>query len=575
MDDLFNPVLDGNLDELSDARSLAASIKGGIDPLHDIEIDFSGMESLTESCSIAACLKGGGTRTEAEPNEDDGISSGNVFTNVAGMTVPMVDTSQVIQHQLVHQQMIQRAFLASAVQQNLQIQQQLLQQNQALQQLLQTDESSSLPHMPTESSSQNIDDDHNEMTSLKIISPQSLAGNRVGPRSSVPPPPPPPPPSPPNDGSYLDVFGRAKTVRIGKWRWPPPREDSEENGGSSFLEFKMKKHTGKHDAKEDGEMKDKKAPIPPVRTTSVETRDQIIMLQNKSSSVQKSSSKTQPSVVIESKADANVGKLRISSEMKAKLEQLTSDQSVRKGKSTSREKLTQSMEDITEASVKKLSEQRKSLLEQQLMGSMRLPPSTDFKPSIDPSKGLPVQQSTPSTQSDGLVKIEGRFAPHRRSGGREVRERRDELGPNREKENPEVSANSNIAGDFFDDSNYEGSTASAERKVKRMGVPPPPPPNQIRSNGYQISRGPPSITTSSTYYQSSAVMQNSANSLEQSGLMERLTSNGDIRTKLYPMDKSVCLTYSKVNWELRIRKEVRLITLSPSPSFTLYFLHLI
>lgn len=31
LDDLFNPVLDGNLDELSDARSLAASIKGGGD----------------------------------------------------------------------------------------------------------------------------------------------------------------------------------------------------------------------------------------------------------------------------------------------------------------------------------------------------------------------------------------------------------------------------------------------------------------------------------------------------------------------------------------------------------------
>jgi myosin-15 len=29
LDDLFMPVLDGNLDELSDARSLAASIKGG------------------------------------------------------------------------------------------------------------------------------------------------------------------------------------------------------------------------------------------------------------------------------------------------------------------------------------------------------------------------------------------------------------------------------------------------------------------------------------------------------------------------------------------------------------------
>ena len=116
-----------------------------LDPLHDVDIDFSGMESLTQSQAVASSMKGGGSKNEVESNGQDQSSNatGNAFTNVAGMTVPMVDTSQVIQQQLVHQQMIQRAFLASAVQQNLQIQQQLHQQNQALQQLLQTDESSS------------------------------------------------------------------------------------------------------------------------------------------------------------------------------------------------------------------------------------------------------------------------------------------------------------------------------------------------------------------------------------------------------------------------------------------------
>ena len=66
------------------------------------------------------------------------INTNMPFTNIAGMTVPMVDTSQIIQQQLVHQSMIEqhRAFLAHAVQQNLSIQQQLLHQNQALQQLL-------------------------------------------------------------------------------------------------------------------------------------------------------------------------------------------------------------------------------------------------------------------------------------------------------------------------------------------------------------------------------------------------------------------------------------------------------
>lgn len=73
---------------------------------------------------------------KAANQEPPTINTNMPFTNIAGMTVPMVDTSQVIQQQLVHQSMLQRAFLAHAVQQNLQIQQQLLHQNQALQQIL-------------------------------------------------------------------------------------------------------------------------------------------------------------------------------------------------------------------------------------------------------------------------------------------------------------------------------------------------------------------------------------------------------------------------------------------------------
>ncbi|GBM19276.1 Unconventional myosin-XV [Araneus ventricosus] len=80
LDDLFNPVLDGNLDELSDARSLAASIKGGrgpeplsvynkdsseIDPYNILdellpeppEEEFS---NLNNPESLAKALKGGG-----------------------------------------------------------------------------------------------------------------------------------------------------------------------------------------------------------------------------------------------------------------------------------------------------------------------------------------------------------------------------------------------------------------------------------------------------------------------------------------------------------------------------------
>lgn len=53
------------------------------------------------------------------------------------------------------------------------------------------------------------------------------------------------PPAPDNcdpSGSrpFLDMYGRAKTVRIGKWRWPPPK-DSVPNS-DNFMEFKIRQH---------------------------------------------------------------------------------------------------------------------------------------------------------------------------------------------------------------------------------------------------------------------------------------------------------------------------------------------
>ena len=73
LDDLFNPVLDANLDELSDARSLAASIKGGASAsylssdqsettldFYDIDIDTNEFEDLTQCERLVSALKGGG-----------------------------------------------------------------------------------------------------------------------------------------------------------------------------------------------------------------------------------------------------------------------------------------------------------------------------------------------------------------------------------------------------------------------------------------------------------------------------------------------------------------------------------
>jgi len=50
----------------------------------------------------------------------------------------------------------------------------------------------------------------------------------------------------------MDPYGRAKTVRIGKWRWPPPRNHDDPASAvpmtgltGSFLEFKMQKNQQK------------------------------------------------------------------------------------------------------------------------------------------------------------------------------------------------------------------------------------------------------------------------------------------------------------------------------------------
>ena len=44
----------------------------------------------------------------------------------------------------------------------------------------------------------------------------------------------------------MDPYTRARTVRIGKWRWPPPKEEGAEAGAGDqpaegFFEFKMRK----------------------------------------------------------------------------------------------------------------------------------------------------------------------------------------------------------------------------------------------------------------------------------------------------------------------------------------------
>ncbi|KAE8738384.1 hypothetical protein FOCC_FOCC016139, partial [Frankliniella occidentalis] len=248
LDDLFMPVLDGNLDELSDARSLAASIKGGgqggaqggphsapgpsrristqssasrhsdaddevatltgsaapsqsvddyiSDLFQPIFVNES-LRRLTRADTLAVAIKGGGqglggietrqtTATQSQPTASFGFTPiGNVTSptpmmpglmtgmisppplmmpgmssmpmfspqGLTGLTLPdsalgsgasngQQPNSLLAESGhpalVAYQQSLQRAFLQSAMAQNIQIQQQLLAQNQALQTLLQT-----------------------------------------------------------------------------------------------------------------------------------------------------------------------------------------------------------------------------------------------------------------------------------------------------------------------------------------------------------------------------------------------------------------------------------------------------
>ena len=670
LDDLFNPVLDGGLDELSDARSLAASIKGGsggLNILTQVDVDLNGLQDLTDESLLSDRLKGGGVRGGAQQVQSsipfpgakktstaDDSNMGNAssaFTNVAGMTVPIVDTSQVIQHQLVHQQMIQRAFLASAVQQNLQMQQKLLEQNEALQKILQG-------NPPDENSLSSLIQDDSGISSSNFTSSTSAAVTdsaltetvAVAGSTSVPPPPPPPPPPspPPLDGDpFQNVYGRAKTVRIGKWRWPPPREDGEAPTSNSFLEFKLKKHQEKSDGRSPDEEIDQQVTRPvqssnqlsqisPTTTTSFaataavtttshqtnahESKEEIILLKNKLTKSNASAnriSKAGSASNLDLKVDANVGKLRISSEMKAKLEQLTIDQSVRSGKPSGRDKLTRSLEDVADAAgVRKLSEQRKSLLEQQLLGSMRLP-------GIGPPSAKPIEamdkvmhrSHEAIAPEDGLVRIEGRFSAHRRSMNRESRERRDELGPrgpatiastvkaecgdddvshtlsdNLFFEDGTSTRNGSIYGGESIDSSPRKSLFCADSKnqqqqVKRMGIPPPPPP---ASSHHRPDQRPATACSSvfngtvtplvvrkkdapplpsnirslshehltSHKFGESDFLSSAAPSTTTSAVRDYHSEAGTTRTKLFQPSDNIYLTYSRVNWELRLRKEV-------------------
>ena len=303
----------------------------------------------------------------------------------------------------------QHAFLQNAVAQNMQIQQQLMMQNQALSQLLTQTNNVSATSQPKSSMSpkESFSPDPSQSTrSVKQPVPVYFgmneaqrrasethlnSGNQSGqveskPRSKTAPNTPKnstnlPPQAPMlPSGGPMDAYTRARTVRIGKWRWPPPKEDGEALA-EGFFEFKMRKMKHKDDGFDITDMKNE----------SLETSGEIQGLdwgdmnddfnkglkrsQSKDSFTIMDDDDGQPREKSESPSNnGNVGKLKISSEMKEKLEAaMGSRKSSVRSSVKSRGALDISKDgDIPEQAVKKLNENRKLILEQKLGGGGKL-----------------------------------------------------------------------------------------------------------------------------------------------------------------------------------------------------------
>ncbi|XP_018313717.1 unconventional myosin-XV isoform X2 [Mycetomoellerius zeteki] len=558
LDELFMPVLDGNLDELSDARSLAASIKGSYDirtsgdqtvsenlqridsrviRIATVDDFVEGMMMRNNDVNIDAGelskkIKGGGNMDipnqnaafnftpiaqsmmsppmmmpmfsatqQVPPAQNTSMSMGASFMpipiySMQGLSLPQYPNSPPSQSNdmMAYQQNLQRAFLQSAMAQNIQIQQQLLAQNQALQQLLvqspqnsgqqpvsfrepddgelwstekrgssvltstpisqrqetmtvkaQIHRSQSPPRKNAEtnrktsidyarklsvdrkvvdrkaSSAQadmkrtNLNKNNIQSNFTNVLSelknrkssvdsnPSSLSNNK-----GVPPPPPMPPPLESHDPSesrpFLDPYGRAKTVRIGKWRWPPPSDSNENQGQDSFIEFKMRQQhqqrkltpqyqeydQGEGEATTEGGVEWEEFEIENI----VSNEDRSVIAQTTAAKHEngykeegekkKKKSKSALEVGAQRPSPGSIGKLKLSSEMRQRLEKVTANHSVRSTKTAEKPALPRE-----DGKVKRLEDNRKLLLEQQLGGRW-----DDYASTVDDTQSVTSKGTT-------------------------------------------------------------------------------------------------------------------------------------------------------------------------------------
>lgn len=178
--------------------------------------------------------------------------------------------------------------------------------------------------------------------------------------------PPPLVESDPFQRPFMDPYGRAKTVRIGKWRWPPPDNvDSAEN----FIAFKLRQNQRKttpqsqhHAHTNNGSMDEAKDGTEWENFDSMEynnvERFKSEPALNKAPQQNRVQKRSFDIGADRPTANA-VGKLKLSTEMRQRLEKVTSGHSVRSTNSTK-------SDFVNDNPPVKLDEARKLMLEQQL-----------------------------------------------------------------------------------------------------------------------------------------------------------------------------------------------------------------
>ncbi|KPJ12680.1 Myosin-XV [Papilio machaon] len=467
LDDLFSPVLDPNIDEMSDARSLAASIKGGrkynefIDDiltcdyneridglLNDKQIDRlikgggkddkrkssrkessvdsvddyitnlfdpifmnDSLKRLTDGEGLSGAIKGGGATPRGASATTSAINYGalslppsmpampatpEALAAALGLHLPPPGTVDIN----AYHQNLQRAFLQNAMAQNLQIQQQLLAQNQALQTLLAgqvAEPSDSVPTSPVRSSTVV----HAQVHSPPRNAVKSRRESNESSSTGAPPPPPPPMPPPLHDidpsevRPFLDPYGRAKTVRIGKWRWPPPKDAVNPETPQDFTKFKMRQIQRRHtpQAQTNGlvEHEPPRGRSRSEASPSIEWEEFEVDGRNISPSREPPSQRTARrsfEIGAQRPSPGSVGKLKLSSEMRQRLERVTANHSVRSTSSAAE----------TPRTINKLEDTRKLMLERQLGGGRWDAPPPPLPPA--PPGPAPPPPKSPPTPPD-------------------------------------------------------------------------------------------------------------------------------------------------------------------------------